>query len=677
MRFRFKVFLAFTLLTLTLGLALGTRKNKAQPRRVPLTILQSSRTILDDVQGKSRITTAPGDSKALYVLDTASGDVVNHNSRNGSNKKIKVPFTDDDSSAVDSQGHLYLANFRNATLQVYDGGGRQLKGFPVMQPTSVAVLADGSIVIASPSNEQLLHLYTPEGNLLRSFGEMKSFDSDRRENEFLNRGKVVVGPSDSIYYVSTYAPAPYAAEFSKGGQLLNEFTIEGEAADFQAGKAKDFLRERKSDITGGVTVLNSATVDQATGHLWVGMNGLSTTSTLYEYDARGTKIREYAFLFNLTKRKQNLTHVKDVVVGGATIYILSWGRLHQFDVSETVAPESSSRVRKQPEPATTWLSRLTSRWASATIVNSPIPQTGCPPAQNYPCVADCPNGSNPTSVNCETEVATRLNIGDVVTQSNCTAKTIDPTPGSSTPGGCSQTVNFCNPNSGGQPITGTISVTVNCNPVPTPTPTPTPTPVAEGCNWCEPWQVCRATGCSSPVVIDTLGNGFDLTDAATGVDFDLTARGFKLRISWTAANSDDAWLALDRNANGAVDDGAELFGNFTPQPQPPPGTERNGFWALGEYDKAAQGGNGDGVIDSGDAVYTSLLLWQDSNHNGISESNELRSLQSSGVESIALDYRESRRQDRHGNEFRYRAKANGRGHSDTGKWAYDVFLLSK
>lgn len=198
-----------------------------------------------------------------------------------------------------------------------------------------------------------------------------------------------------------------------------------------------------------------------------------------------------------------------------------------------------------------------------------------------------------------------------------------------------------------------------------------------GCGWCEAWQYCRATGCSSPIVIDTLGNGFDLTDAATGVDFDLPAKGIKSRISWTAANSDDAWLALDRNGNGTVDNGAELFGNFTPQPKPPQGVERNGFLALSEYDKPENGGNGDGVIDNDDVVYASLLLWQDVNHNGVCEPGELHPLPALNLESISLNYRASRKNDRHGNEFRYRAKVNGRGQSNTGKWAYDVFLLSQ
>jgi hypothetical protein len=230
-----------------------------------------------------------------------------------------------------------------------------------------------------------------------------------------------------------------------------------------------------------------------------------------------------------------------------------------------------------------------------------------------------------------------------------------------------------------------------CGATPTPTPTPTPQSHCPPCPndpgysefnqfQCIPgeyhWSctLCRCVR-SSPILIDVLGNGFALTSAADGVLFNFGGDG-KIRLSWTAASSDDAFLVLDRNANGSIDDGTELFGNLTPQPLPVISEQRNGFLALAEYDKPTNGGNGDGVINGNDAVFRSLRLWQDSNHNGTSERAELLTLREVGIMTIELDYKLSKRVDKYGNRFQFRAKIKDGRNNQLGRWAWDVFFVS-
>jgi hypothetical protein len=174
--------------------------------------------------------------------------------------------------------------------------------------------------------------------------------------------------------------------------------------------------------------------------------------------------------------------------------------------------------------------------------------------------------------------------------------------------------------------------------------------------------------------VDIAGNGFSLTDNAGGVMFDIDANGAAEQISWIGAESDDAFLSLDRDRNGAIDNGRELFGNFTTQPF---SNSPNGFIALAEYDKHAMGGNQDGAIDNRDAIFVSLRLWQDTNHNGVSETGELHRLTSLGLSKISLDYKESNRTDPHGNRFKYRAKVYDLRGEHIGRWAWDVFFVTQ
>jgi hypothetical protein len=202
---------------------------------------------------------------------------------------------------------------------------------------------------------------------------------------------------------------------------------------------------------------------------------------------------------------------------------------------------------------------------------------------------------------------------------------------------------------------------------------------SENTRECAPEEPCEAPSGSggdsaSPLLIDLSQNGYALTAPADGVWFDLDADGIAERVAWTVADTDEAFLALDRNGNGRIDDGSELFGDHTEAYLNSKGvTTPNGFEALRFTEGPSYGftASWDEVIDTRDAVFSRLLLWTDRNHNGLSEPEEIRPLGESGISAISTFYKTAGRRDAHGNEFRQRAKATRAGGEF---FIYDVWL---
>jgi hypothetical protein len=158
-------------------------------------------------------------------------------------------------------------------------------------------------------------------------------------------------------------------------------------------------------------------------------------------------------------------------------------------------------------------------------------------------------------------------------------------------------------------------------------------------------------GLPTPLLLSLDGTrGFELTAAADGVRFDINADGHPEQVAWTVGRSRVAFLAMDRNGNGTVDDGAELFGNVSLLSDG--ARAENGFQALADLDE-----NHDGVVDRRDRAFRRLLVWVDPDHDGLSDPSELRSLSEASITALFTDYRESRRTDRNGNEFRYVGRA--------------------
>jgi len=174
----------------------------------------------------------------------------------------------------------------------------------------------------------------------------------------------------------------------------------------------------------------------------------------------------------------------------------------------------------------------------------------------------------------------------------------------------------------------------------------------------------------SPVIINFEKGDYRLTGSSAPVLFDMTGNGHPRAMGWTAAGADEAFLWLDRNHNGRVTSGAELFGNFTPLQNGQ--LAKNGFEALRELDT-----NGDGGIDEQDPIWSRLMLWKDLNHNGISEPNEILPIAGSGVISIDLHDHWSGRRDASSNLFKYESLVsitNGPGQAIRKHPVYDIFF---
>jgi len=169
----------------------------------------------------------------------------------------------------------------------------------------------------------------------------------------------------------------------------------------------------------------------------------------------------------------------------------------------------------------------------------------------------------------------------------------------------------------------------------------------------------------TPIVIDLGRDGYRFTSPSAGVEFDLRNSGQPVQTAWTRADAENAFLAFDRNGNGHIDSGAELFGNHTPLASG--ALASNGFTALSGLDE-----NGDGAIDQTDAAWANLLLWTDRNHDGVSDAMELQPLALSVIAALETDYQVVGKRDQSGNLFRYVARY--RDVQGQQRQYYDVFL---
>lgn len=143
-----------------------------------------------------------------------------------------------------------------------------------------------------------------------------------------------------------------------------------------------------------------------------------------------------------------------------------------------------------------------------------------------------------------------------------------------------------------------------------------------------------------PLILDLDGDGLETVDNKSGAYFDHDGNGFAEQTGWVG--SDDGLLVMDRDGDGIIENGGELFGDQTILQNGQKATD--GFQALAEWDS-----NADGKIDIDDAVWSQLKIWQDFDGDGYSSPDELFSLDEAGVKAINLNHTDTSTPDGNGN----------------------------
>ena len=156
-----------------------------------------------------------------------------------------------------------------------------------------------------------------------------------------------------------------------------------------------------------------------------------------------------------------------------------------------------------------------------------------------------------------------------------------------------------------------------------------------------------------PLTLDLDGDGIETVshNGYKGTLFDHDGDGIRTASGWVA--SDDGLLVVDRNGDGIINDGKELFGDSSVLKD---GTKAaHGYAALAEYDS-----NGDGVVDAKDADFGKLRVWRDLNQDGVSQKEELFTLEEVGVQSLNVAYQDTNQNLGNGNRLAHEGSYTGK-----------------
>lgn len=303
----------------------SSRRIAAKHKRdKPVVVLQQSNIVFEHsgLGVTNGIYAVPPDYHTLYMFNTS-----------GQGADIYREEPDTSTSRVTNTSKLATSGVRGYTayqdadseVVILDSTGKQVAKFSTYPVYSLHILGNGNLVVASPVGKNFLHIYDLAGRLIKSFGSLNAYtlpEVDGAERQFLHQGKLLVDAADNIYYVFQFIPV--IEKYSPAGKLLVERQVQGEAIEMQQELAQRFLSNKAPGPVGGIEVINSATLDPLTNHLWICMNGSSSTGVVYEYSERVDKLQEYALeVDSWPAAMHRITAAKDIAITMSNLYVLT------------------------------------------------------------------------------------------------------------------------------------------------------------------------------------------------------------------------------------------------------------------------------------------------------------------------------------------------------------------
>lgn len=582
-------------------------------------------------------------------------------------------------------GRRWIVQRRQALL--FEGDGQIKRAIPIPRDARDSlILKTGDLAFLTPTGARLVAIVNQYGLKSAEFGEAPRAHPNKAQREWLSQALLAERSNGEIIVVFTNLPLPTIRRYSKDGKLLSEATLRSPGLDSVAEKAEREMESIGPECAGGLKSVSAAAYDEKTDTLWVATNADDGKGFVRIVTPEGVQVGQVQLRVggsqpSVPVNPSSLVLAKDRLVwsGGESIWSASVvdirarlkknasiaGRVIGLVtplVSTTVYAQDPCAASQSPIDECNFNCGGSAGTISCLIQSTP----GTPPLWHLEarqCLAPTEGGKRNcrhTSTYCEVATHQRENLSREVT---CPKKDND----DDNYDAVAEGGNDCDDNNA--LINPSTDVRAWYN-YPNGCPSTPPAGSDVNCSGTDDYWECNPT----PIVFDMRGNGFNMSSYKDGVHYDLDGDGAPEYLPWIATGADEAWLALDRNGNGVIDSGIELFGNRTPQPRC---ETPNGFIALAEFDLRAEGGNGDGAIDRRDGVFGRLLLWQDLNHDGVSQPSELRPLSQSGITSISLDYRFTNIVDPHGNRYLYGTDVTVSRGSTIARIAYDVFLTAR